>query len=372
MVKHAARILAIAPKTGRIVTCCLITLVNACGSASSTASSLPRRLNGRTEAGYFVSASAYESFLRAELHRDAGEWREAAADYRMALADAEEDPYVIAQLADALDRGGESAEAVETLASGAERHPHSEAIDLARGRIARRHHDDNTAIAAFTRATEDAPDSSDAVVELAESFAATGDVAHATTLLRAFCTRSDAPHRDATNALFELALIQQDAQLAAETLGDLLGETRISREKMGDFANLIAAKPVTPRALRRVLSLLPHTTVEEQKARIEFALVANDKARAASWIRESTPEALGGAAEAATLALRANDPALAYQLATHANTAPALADIAATAAEALHDYDAMLIESAEALRLAPTPARKQALLRAMQALALRN
>src|SRR5262245_14492021 len=55
----------------------------------------------------FVSPYSYEWFIRGELLVARGAYAQAAEAYRSALASADDDPYLLSRLADALDRAGQ-------------------------------------------------------------------------------------------------------------------------------------------------------------------------------------------------------------------------------------------------------------------------
>src|SRR5436305_2089320 len=101
-------------------------------AAAAPASASPARAHA------FVSPFSYEWFVRAELLLARGQYAAAAEAYRTALTSADEDAYVFARLAEALDRSGDAAGASEALQAGLQIDPQSEAIWLERGAIAAR------------------------------------------------------------------------------------------------------------------------------------------------------------------------------------------------------------------------------------------
>src|SRR5690606_32400366 len=88
--------------------------------------------------GIFVSPFSYEHFVRGELAYLRGDLRQAREEYMLARAGPEDDPLLIARLADVLDRLDREAEALALLREGEALDPESELIWLARGRIAER------------------------------------------------------------------------------------------------------------------------------------------------------------------------------------------------------------------------------------------
>jgi predicted Zn-dependent protease len=102
----------------------------------------------------FVSPSSYEAFIRAELDATRGEHARAVQAYQAAFELGDADPFLIAQLAQALDRSGQTDAAEAELDRALARQPSSEALLLASARIARRAGRQARALGAYARAQE--------------------------------------------------------------------------------------------------------------------------------------------------------------------------------------------------------------------------
>jgi tetratricopeptide (TPR) repeat protein len=102
----------------------------------------------------FVAPSSYEAFIRAELAVSRGEHARAVEAYQAAFELGDADPFLIGQLAQALDRSGETDAAEAALDRALARQPDSEALLLASARIARRAGRQARALGAYARAQE--------------------------------------------------------------------------------------------------------------------------------------------------------------------------------------------------------------------------
>jgi tetratricopeptide (TPR) repeat protein len=138
----------------------------------------------------FVSPYSYEWFIRAELYAADGRYAEAVEAYQMALTSADDDTYVLARLAEAEDHAGDAEAAAHTLETGLGRDPQSEAIWLARARIAERHGDLKVALEAFERAEAAAPHAPDAPFALAALLRRTGHAERASAVLERYTARN--------------------------------------------------------------------------------------------------------------------------------------------------------------------------------------
>jgi predicted Zn-dependent protease len=171
----------------------------ACGAPSATAkgartptsaASPAARRQPQPTARSFVSPYRYEWFIRAEVYAATGRYAEAVEAYQMALTSADDDPYVFARLAQAEDQAGENDAAARTLAAGLALDPQSEAIWLARARIAERHGDVPAALEAYERAEAAAPSAPDAPFALAALLRRTGHPGRASAVLDRFAARN--------------------------------------------------------------------------------------------------------------------------------------------------------------------------------------
>jgi tetratricopeptide (TPR) repeat protein len=122
--------------------------------ADRAASTLPAGATGVGSSVPFVSPASYEGFIRGELYAARGEDAPAISAYRAAIELGEADPFLIAQLAEALDRSGRTEAAQSMLDAAVAKHPRSEALLLASARVARRAGDEARALAAYGRAQE--------------------------------------------------------------------------------------------------------------------------------------------------------------------------------------------------------------------------
>ena len=125
------------------------------------AGAITRRLDGQPRTGIFVSPFSYEHFVRGELAYVAGDLRQAREEFLLARAGPEDDPLLIARLADVLDRLGREEEALAVLREGDALDPESELIWLTRGRIHERRGRIEEAKEAYSRALSLAPRSED-------------------------------------------------------------------------------------------------------------------------------------------------------------------------------------------------------------------
>jgi tetratricopeptide (TPR) repeat protein len=148
-----------------------------------------RTVGGQTRAGAFVAPFQYEHFVRAELALAAGDLPGAIEGYRMARAGGDDDPLLAARLADALDRAGDRSGADAAIAEGLALDASSEPVWMARGAIAERRGERETALQAYGRAARAAPDSAAPVHASAALLDAMGATGRARALREAYATR---------------------------------------------------------------------------------------------------------------------------------------------------------------------------------------
>lgn len=204
----------------------------------------------------FVSPYSYEWFIRGELLAARGAYAQAAEAYRAALASADDDAYLLARLADALDRAGQRGEADEALQAALERDPQSEAAWLARGGIAARTGASAQAIEAYERAEAAAPGSARGPFALAALLAAKGNAERAAAVLQRFAARSGRSAPSALRAQLELARVRGDRAGLVQAARRWLDHAPRDPEAMRAVAAelLVAGDPAL--ALR-MLSALP-------------------------------------------------------------------------------------------------------------------
>jgi tetratricopeptide (TPR) repeat protein len=216
--------------------------VAACGapqgpSAATPTGTAPAAAQPEPARRAFVSPYSYEWFVRAELYAATGRHAEAVAAYEAALTSADDDPYVLARLAEAQERAGNHGAAQSSLERALKLDPRSEAAWLARGRIAERRDQVAQALEAYERAESAAPLSPDAPLALAALLRRTSHPERASAVLARFAARSgrrpgaarsarDREHPDPERAL-EAALADHDTTTAeallATTPPDRLG-----------------------------------------------------------------------------------------------------------------------------------------------------
>lgn len=137
----------------------MLALGAASGCVRGPRSTVVRRVDGAERPGRFVSPYEYEHFVRAERCAALADFACAVAGYENALLGAEEDPYVLARLAEALDGLGDAEGSSRRLGRAEALGPRSVDVALARARIAERHERWDEAVAAGRRALALGPDS---------------------------------------------------------------------------------------------------------------------------------------------------------------------------------------------------------------------
>src|SRR5690606_28861174 len=236
------------------------------------------------------SPFSYEHFVRGELAYLAGDLRRAREEYQLARAGPEDDPLLIARLADVLDRLGHEAEAIALLREGEALDPDSELVWLTRGRIHERHARMGEAREAYSRALSVAPRSEEGPLALAALLRREGEPEEADAVLERYLER--ARGAGAARARLALAIEHGQAQAAADAVRSLL-EVAPARSDEVRSAVRAALEAGQPELAQRLLAALPE--VEADRAlRLRAALEAGDRDRAegllASWMPETPPE----------------------------------------------------------------------------------
>ena len=235
-----------------------------------------RTVGGETRRGIFVSPYSYEHFLLGELAYTAGRWRRAAEEFRAARAGPEDDPLLIARLADCLDRLDRQDAALEVLAQGEALDPESELLHLARGRIHARRGRTDEARDAFARAAAVAPTSESGPLELSALIRAEHPE-EADAVLERYLTRtrgigaSPGPAR----ARLRLAVERGDGTAAGEAVHQLL-EVAPARAQEVRMAAQTALDAGRPELASRLVRALPPSDAD-RTLRLAAALASGNR-----------------------------------------------------------------------------------------------
>jgi tetratricopeptide (TPR) repeat protein len=253
----------------------------------------------------FVSPYSYEWFVRAELLQARGQYGAAVEAYRSALSSADEDPYLLSRLAEALDRAGDADAAQHALSTALELDPRSEAAWLARGRIATRRGAVDQALAAYERAESAAPSAPDAPLELAELLRAHGQLERAVAVLERFAARSEQGSLPALRARLELARARGDGAALEDATRVWLerhaGDPQLLRKLAAEL--LASARPALA---SRVLAAIPESE-QDARLRLQVGLALMQREPLELLLATTPPEALGGPLEVAEAYLRIGD-----------------------------------------------------------------
>lgn len=256
--------------------------VSACGGFGSA--TLRRTVGGESRPGIFVSPFSYEHFIRGELAALRGDLRQAAVEYRLARAGPEDDPLLIARLADVVDRLGREREALALLEQGDDIDPNEESIWLTRGRIHERHGRMDEAAEAFGRAASAAPSSEAGPLALAALMRERGEAASADAVLARYLARADGA--GAARARLALAIEHGDPLAAAQAVRSLLSAAPVRAEEVRAAATT-ALEGNQPELALRLLAALPDERAD-RSLRLRAMLEARDHERAegllASWM----------------------------------------------------------------------------------------
>lgn len=298
----------------------LALLLPACGASPDA--TVVRRIDGRAVEGTFVSPHAYEHFLRGELAFAAGDWETAAAELREARGGGRDDPFLLARLAESLDRAGRPDGARAVLATGAAAFPGSPYLALAEGRIAERAGDLEGALAAYHAAARGRDPTGEATLALAALLERTGRGGRAEAVLADLAAGADGltapgPWR----ARLALALSRGDVDAAGAAVRGLLRTAPARRGEARQAARLALAGGDPALALR-VLAALPVTEGDVGLRVRALARLGRFEEAEALLARPDTAVAVGPLRQGAW-ALRAGRPDVAEELATAALAAGA-------------------------------------------------
>ncbi len=241
---------------------------------------------------HFVSPFAYEWFVRAELLRARGDLGSAIEAYRMVLADADDDPYVLSRLATALDEHGETEQAQAAATQARQSDACSEAAWLATAVLAARHAQLEGAYAAYEHAESCAPWSGMGPLALAELLRSRGQLARASAVLARLAARKVPASSTAARARVELALAASDAPAALEAARAWLQLDAAAATPLQRTAQLLldTGKPALAASLLDQLPQRPELTA----LRVQALLAAGRLPAAESLLVGADPETLGG------------------------------------------------------------------------------
>ena len=276
-------------------------LAAACGA--TPAPRITRRLGGERRVGAFVSPYSYEWYLRGEVAIAQGELEVAAQALARARAGPEEDPYVLARLADVLDQLDEQDRAQDVLADGIELDPRSEAILLVRGTIAERHDRFGEAIDAYQRAARAAPLSEKPALALAALLRRRGARGRADAVLDRYILRAGLSTPGALRARLDLALSRGDGAGAAATVEALLQHSPARAVDVHRAAESALAGG-HPTLAAGLLDAMPRTD-DTALLRVRALLDAGRAEEVEGILMTTAPEAFGGELSLARLYLRA-------------------------------------------------------------------
>jgi tetratricopeptide (TPR) repeat protein len=260
----------------------------------------------------YASPYTYEWFVRAELLRGRGQLDAAIEAYRTALAGADEDAYVLARLATALDERGDPAAARKLLDEALEQEPDSEAAWLARAQLAEHAKDTASAFEALERAEQAQPLSPRAPLALAALLRAQGSPERADAVLMRYETRSLPGTRAAQAVRLHRALASQDPdRIFAATLPYRSGAP-LEAAELEQAASLLLERGRVAQA-ERLIALVPETP-NETGLRLRVLAACARFADAETWLAGHEPSSAEERRAAARVYLATGRPELAAQL----------------------------------------------------------
>jgi tetratricopeptide (TPR) repeat protein len=290
-------------------------LVSAACAHAASSSQVPPTAAVRSApqaAPRYASPYTYEWFIRAELLRGRGQLDAAIEAYRAALAGADEDAYVSARLATALDERGEHGAAKELLDAALEREPDSEAVWLARAELAGRAGDSAAALEALERAEQAQPLSPRAPQALAARLRAQGSPERADAVLLRYEARSLPGTRAAQAVRLRRALASQDPdRVFAATLPYRTGAPPEAAE-LSEAARLLLERGRAQQAWR-VIALVPETA-HEPGLRLRVLSACARFAEAEAWLAIHEPSDSQERRTAARVYLAVGRPELAERM----------------------------------------------------------
>ena len=276
----------------------LAVLAAGCPRGQSMPTVATRIIDGESRTAV-VSPYVYEHFTRAELAAHMGDDALAVDEYRLARLGPADDVLIVARLAEALDRLGRRDDADGALAEGEQLDDESEALWLARARIAANRDRLAEAVDAAARAAELAPESDDPLLVLADLLRRTEATPRADAVLSRAGDSATALRVRVTSAI-----VRGDGPAAAEAIERLL---RVAPARMDEIeaAARLALDDGRPALALHLLEHLPERRARTEKVRA--LLATGRRAEAAAWMRSEPPEAFGSPYEHAWLSLQAGE-----------------------------------------------------------------
>jgi tetratricopeptide (TPR) repeat protein len=246
-----------------------------------------------------VPPFAYEALVRGELLLARGDVAGAIAEFELASAAPEEDPYLLSRLAYALALQGDLRASESALAHAEKLDGCSEAVWLTRGELAERASKFEDAAAHYARAGQCAPESDLAVLGLARVLSRQGQGTRALSVLSQWAGGRSSRARQAA---FELAIAQGDEHAIVQTLDILLSDT-LARSDQLENAVRRALSLDRPRLAERLMQHAPGSVDVALRARVQLA--CGDQSAARILLSGASSEQLGGPLLAADLFERA-------------------------------------------------------------------
>jgi tetratricopeptide (TPR) repeat protein len=259
----------------------------------------------------FVSPASYEQLIRAELHVSRGEPREAVAAYRAAIAFGDDEPYLLARLAQALDATGDARGAHEAIASALAIAPNAEAPWLAAARIARKHGDHEASQRAYERACASATSAASAL-ERVEYLRELGNHERARDALRELAKRDAASVSERLRIDLELAIAEKNPDELARRARDWAALVPMQAHPgLGRRAARALLDAGRPHAALLLLDALP-VDPSDAELRLDALLALGRTAECEHLLATTPPDWLGGpvALARAYLAIDRADAAL--------------------------------------------------------------
>lgn len=286
-----------------------LTLIG-CGMGSGYV--IERTVGGEQRLGTFVAPHSYEHFVLGELARERGAYAEAIEHYELARAGAEDDPLLIARLADVRDRIGDRAGADRAIEDGMRLNDRAEAIWMARAEIAERRGQSDRAIESYARAAELGEGDEAPLLALARVLRDRGSLDRADAVLEEWIARA-ADGASAARARLALALSRGDARAAG------LAALELARRSPAHAREVLASARATleaghPTLAHRIVALVPEGAVP-RAFRLEVALAAGERSEAEGLLASWAPEAPSDLLEAARAWIDLGDPEQAAELA---------------------------------------------------------
>lgn len=277
------------------------------------AGEVTRTVGGQARRGIFVSPYSYEHFLRGELAYAAGDWAHAAEEFRAARAGPEDDPFLIARLADCFDRLGREAQALSLLEEGESLDPDSELVHLARGHIHARHERIEEATAAFARASAAAPESEAGPLALS-AMLRDDHPSEANAVLERYLARvgDRSAGAGAARARLRLFVERGDALGAVEAVRQILRVAPTRAPEIRDAVQTALDRDRPELALRLSRALPPQDAPTVQ---LEAALAAGETELARGLVAGWMPSDTAGVVRVAEVTLALGDNARAVELA---------------------------------------------------------